>query len=129
MNCQALIAEISPIDAAFMRMMLEKNGWKADIVMDMNEVQKKLQENSYDLVFVNTQLRKNSSQDAIPQLKTLEKESTEHFVIVAMLNTTLTTERKSVMEAGADFCLPKPIYQHQLIEILKNIAKRNMAAA
>jgi DNA-binding response OmpR family regulator len=129
MNCQALIADISPIDAAFMRMMLEKNGWKADIVMDMNEVQKKLQENSYALVFVNSQLRKLSSQEAIPQLKTIEKESSEHFVIVAMLNTTLTSERKSVMEAGADFCLLKPIYQNHLQEILKSVSKRNMAAA
>ncbi|GAB4331558.1 MAG: hypothetical protein OHK0038_06530 [Flammeovirgaceae bacterium] len=129
MNCQALIADISPIDAAFMRMMLEKNGWKADIVMDMNEVLKKLQENSYELVFISSELRKQSSQEAIHHLRAIEKDFTKHFVIVAMLNTTLTSERKNVMDAGADFCLLKPIYQNHLQEILKNVSKRNMAAA
>lgn len=127
---KALILENSPIDAAFLRMMLERSKWHAQIISELSDfsaLASKLEEHT--IVFVNSQLGKLTTKEIIPQIKSIWKKNSTHGIIIAMLNSSLTTEVKEAVEAGADFCLIKPIYQHHLREIIEKLATKNAVAA
>lgn len=125
---KAIIIETSSIDAAFLRMMLERSKWQVQVTNELTELAEKLEEEDV-VVFVSSQLGKLTAKEIIPQLKAIWQKNGTHGIVVAMVNSSFTTELKEAIEAGADFFLIKPIYQNHLREIIEKLSTRDAAAA
>lgn len=116
---EVLIADNSPIDAAYMRVMLERNGWKAEIVTDGLEVLQKLKERAYPLVILNGRLKRLTGEETIRRVREMEKTLNQRSVIIGTVGTTLENERNKLIQAGADHCVSKPVYQQILLEVIQ----------
>jgi len=116
---EVLIADNSPIDAAYMRVMLERNGWKAEVVTDGLEVLQKLKERAYPLVILNGRLKRLTGEETIRRVREMEKTLNQRSVIIGTIGTTLENERKKLILAGADQCVSKPVYLQILLEVIQ----------
>ncbi len=116
---EVLIADNSPIDAAYMRVMLERNGWKAEVVTDGIEVLQRLKEKAFALVILNGRLKRLTGEETIRRIREMEKSLNQRSVIIGTVGTTLENERKKLILAGADQCVSKPVYQQILVELIQ----------
>ena len=116
---EVLIADNSTIDAAYMKVMLERNGWKTDVVTDGIEVLQRLKEKHYPLVILNGRLRRLSGEDTIKRVRELQKNASQQSVIIGTVGSTLMTERNKLINAGANDCVSKPVYQDSLLETIQ----------
>jgi CheY-like chemotaxis protein len=116
-----LVADSQSIDAAFLRLMLERNGYKADVVADGNEVMERLKSNKYAFVLINGNLRSSDGSSVARQIRANEQEG-EHTIIVGITPTSLAKEARDFIQAGVDATLAKPVYNPQLNEVLSQFA-------
>lgn len=116
-----LVAENKGIDAAYLRLMLERNGWKADIVTDGEEALKKIEEKQYAFILVSNNLNSLKGTEIISKIREAETTSHTHLPIVGVASCSLVSERKRYLNAGVDYCIAKPVYQRSLFEIINTL--------
>ncbi|MBX2841736.1 MAG: response regulator [Flammeovirgaceae bacterium] len=117
-NKLALIAEPKTIDGAYFKLLLERNGWHAEIVSNATEVIKKLAEKKYSILFINSSISISGGKDIKEKLKQLEKSGQERVKVIGVSSSTLEAERIGMMENGVDYCLKKPVYNSSLEAVL-----------
>jgi DNA-binding response OmpR family regulator len=125
MNNKALVAEYESIDGAYLRLLLEKNGWKADVVKNTSELLSKLDEKEYALVLLNREFCKEG-QLATHKIRAVSKSKQIH--IVGVTSFTLAEEKRNLINAGVDFCLTKPVYNDKLAYVLGEICEKVTSA-
>ncbi len=122
---KVLVAEFESIDAAYLRSMLERNGWESDLASNQMEVLHKLRERKYSLVLVNSNQSKVTGIETTRKIKALERELKRRIPVVGIASHTLEAEKRSILKAGADYCLTKPVYKNVLLETFKNVFGSN----
>jgi len=128
-NNKILVAEFGSIDAAYLSGLLERNGWSADIANDSAEVIQKLQHENYSLVLINSNQSKVIGFETTRKIKGLESEMNKRIPVIGVTSHTIEAEKQNLLEAGADYCLTKPVYKNVLFETFKNIFKQNVISA
>ena len=122
MNNKAIIAETKSIDGAYLRLMLEKQGWQADVVDNSDEVISRLEATDYQLVLINRNLLGSDGLETTRKIRAWEKRKGKKVNIIGIASYTIEEERKKLLHAGADYCIAKPIYKKSLAEALENLS-------
>lgn len=120
-----LVAEAESIQAAYMKSLLQKNGWDADVVKKGGKVLQKLNEEEYEAVMLNSELSTCESGNTIEQIREISKASGKPISIIGVANYSYDLEKKQFKKAGVEHCLTKPVYKKGLIEMLKSIFRGN----
>jgi DNA-binding response OmpR family regulator len=130
-NFRAIIAETEAIEGAYLRLLLEKNGWKADVVQNGGDLLKKLEDNTldYSLVLMHRDFCQSNGFSALRRIKDFEKKMNRSITIVGVTSYSLTEERKNLLAAGVDYCLTKPVYNDIMVSMLENIINRSMTSS
>jgi len=116
-----LVAENKGIDAAYLRLMLERNGWKADIVTDGEEALRRIEEKQYAFLLISNNLNSLKGTEVIGKIRESEAISQSHLPILGVASCSLVSERKKYLNAGVDYCITKPVYQRSLFEIINTL--------
>ncbi len=124
-NNLVLLAENQAIDAAYMRLLLERNGWKTEVVSDGDEVMEKLRKNSYSFVVINDKLSKIDAFELARRIREQEKNSNRHLIIIGLTSYAMESEHRRFLKAGIDYCLSKPVYSSSLVAALGAIFNGN----
>ena len=120
---KAIIAEKEGIEAAYLRLLLEKNGWKAEVVHSPFDLIRKMEKDGgdYSLVLMDREFCQNDGLSAPIKIKNMEQAVNHSITVVGVTSYTLAEEKKKLMAAGVDYCLTKPVYNDSIVSMLQNI--------
>ncbi|MEN7547752.1 response regulator [Rapidithrix thailandica] len=117
-----LLAESRSIDAAYMQLLLEKNGWKTEVVTDGTEVLERIRRKQYSLILMSEELNCMDGITTVRKIREFENGTRYHIPVVGFTSYSLEGEKRKLLGAGMDFCLSKPVYKNKLLEILQTLA-------
>ena len=98
--------------------LLEKLGYRTQIVANGQEAVDMLETASFDIVFMDCQMPEMDGYQATAEIRRREGDSA-HIPIVAMTAHTLPGDREKCLDAGMDDYIPKPVNSEQLREVLE----------
>jgi len=106
------------LTAALARRMLEKAGHSVVVAGNGRQALRLLEEQPFDLVFMDLQMPEMGGLEATAAIRDREKRTGEHIPIVAMTAHAMTGDRERCLSAGMDGYLSKPIQGAALLELV-----------
>jgi CheY-like chemotaxis protein/HPt (histidine-containing phosphotransfer) domain-containing protein len=103
-----LLADDNPINQKVGLSVLQKLGYRADVVNNGKEVLKALEQRRYDLLFLDVQMPEMDGLEAARQIR-LRWSAEKRPCIVAMTGNALAGDREKCLEAGMDDYITKPM--------------------
>jgi CheY-like chemotaxis protein len=114
-----LLAEDNKVNQRVATLILQRLGYEIAVAINGQEVLDALQQQAYDLIFMDVQMPEMDGLEATRQIRRqLSPERQPH--IVAMTANALQGDREHYLAAGMDDYVSKPIKLAEVIEALKN---------
>lgn len=111
-----LMAEDNLINQRVGKLILQRAGFKIDLVADGNEALEAHQSEPYDIILMDCQMPIMDGFEASRLIRSLEHRQP---VIIAVTANALVGERERCLKAGMDDYLSKPFQAEQLIAVVK----------
>ncbi len=118
-----LIAEDNQINQIVARKILEKEGFKVDIVETGKQAVDAVQARDYSFVFMDIQMPEMDGYEATQTIREMEKGTDRHTPIIALTASAMEKDREKCLSIGMDEYVPKPIEKEELIRVLKKTAR------
>ena len=118
-----IIAEDNLVNQKVAQKMLEKLGYRPDIVADGSEAIDALKRQPYDIILMDIQMPIMDGITATQHIRQSFREEMQPK-IVAMTANALVGDREKYIEAGMDHYISKPVRLKELRFVLKEIGKR-----
>lgn len=122
-SLQILVAEDNLVNQKVIAKVLERLGYRADIVANGLEVLEALSKRSYDVVLMDMHMPEMDGLEATRRLVARWGEQ-ERPRVVAMTAAVLEEDRRQCKEAGMDDFASKPVRVEELVEVLKQCHRR-----
>jgi signal transduction histidine kinase/CheY-like chemotaxis protein/HPt (histidine-containing phosphotransfer) domain-containing protein len=114
-----LLAEDNVINQKVAQIMLNRLGYKADVVANGLEAVRALELINYDLVLMDCQMPELDGFEATEMIRSADSKVLDHTVpIVAMTAGIMESEREKCFESGMNGYLAKPVTQNELADVL-----------
>ncbi len=111
-----LVAEDDKVSQILIRRILEKEGFRVDIVENGSEAVKAVSEGQYDIVLMDVQMPVMDGYQAASLIRNLEEDSDNRIPIIALTAQAMEKDREKCIEAGMDEYLAKPIKKELLLQ-------------
>ena len=111
-----LMAEDNVINQKVGRLILQRAGFKIDLVGDGNEALEAHRTNPYDLILMDCQMPTMDGFEASRQIRQLPNRQP---IIIAVTANALVGERERCLNAGMDDYLSKPFQAEQLVAVVR----------
>lgn len=120
-NAKVLLAEDNLVNQQVAKGMLKKLGChKVDLAMDGTQAVSMLENNSYDIIFMDCQMPQMDGYEATEVIRAQEKyRGEQHTPIIALTANALSGDRERCLTAGMDDYVSKPFNQHRITRILE----------
>ncbi|MBF0450486.1 MAG: response regulator [Candidatus Magnetomorum sp.] len=121
-SCKILLVEDSRVNQKVALLMLKKyaNITHVDIANNGLEAVKKLQQNQYDLIFMDMQMPKMNGLEATKIIRDPHSEVLNHDVhIIAMTANAMEEDKQSCLDAGMNDYISKPIMPEDLVRVIR----------
>ncbi|MCB0634878.1 MAG: response regulator, partial [Lewinella sp.] len=117
-HAQVLVVEDHPINQQLMRAILDKLGYRNEVVNNGQEALRLLEEKSFDLIFMDVQM---PVMDGYKTTKAIISRfgSQKRPVIIAMTANALQGDREKCLEAGMDDYITKPVQASMITERIR----------
>jgi PAS domain S-box-containing protein len=122
-SLRVLLVEDNVVNQKVARKLLEKNNCIVDIAENGQEGVKRQKELTYDIVFMDCQMPVMDGYEATAAIRTNEKDSDNHQIIIAMTANALEGDREKCIKNGMDDYLSKPVNKETLQKILNKWRK------
>ncbi len=121
-NVRILVAEDNVTNQKVVVHMLDKLGYRADLVQNGREALKSIEAVAYDIVFMDVQMPEMDGFEATAVIRQREKEGgTAHLPVVAMTAHAMKGDRERCIEAGMDDYVSKPIQPKELADAIRRM--------
>ncbi len=117
-SASLLVVDDHSVNQQLAQMMLEQMGHRVNVVGDGQEALDALEQQSYDVVFMDCQMPEMDGFTATREIRRREGEG-RHTPIIAMTANAMTGDRERCLEAGMDDYVSKPINIERLQEALE----------
>jgi two-component system sensor histidine kinase/response regulator len=117
-----LLAEDNPVNQRVTRGILEKAGHRVTIACTGREALRLLDEQAFDIVFMDVQMPEMDGFAATRSIRRAEWGTARHLPIVAMTAHAMTGDRERCVEAGMDAYVSKPVNAQSLLDIVEEYA-------
>jgi CheY-like chemotaxis protein len=125
-----LLAEDNIINQKVAQNMLNKVGYKADVVANGIEAVRALELINYDLVFMDCLMPEMDGFEATHAIRDKESKVLNHSVpIIAMTANAMQGDREKCIESGMDDYLTKPVKKEDLADMIEKWFRRNAVAS
>ena len=114
---QILIAEDNPVNQQVALLILKKMGYNPDLAKNGFEVLQKLENQDYDLVFMDIQMPEKDGIATTREIHKIYKDA-KRPVIVALTADVIPEKQETYLAAGMDDVLSKPISIAEISEII-----------
>lgn len=118
-SLRLLLAEDSLVNQKLVTALLERQGHKVVLANTGREAVAAVQNNRFDMVFMDIQMPEMDGLEATARIRAAEKDSGTHIPIVAMTAHAMTGDRERCLQAGMDDYLAKPIRAKRLLEVIE----------
>ncbi|MFZ2958041.1 MAG: response regulator [Candidatus Ozemobacteraceae bacterium] len=115
---RVLVAEDNIVNQKVACKVLEKLGFRADVVANGTEAVQAIKKIPYDAIFMDCQMPEMDGYEATQEIRAFEGER-RHSLIIAMTGSTLNSDRKKCSDAGMDEYLSKPLVPEDLQRVLQ----------
>jgi CheY-like chemotaxis protein len=115
-----LLAEDNPVNQKVAARILERMGYRVDVVGDGIEALVAVDAINYDLILMDVQMPEMDGLEATRRIRELPPKSGRRPQIVAMTASALESDRQAAFDAGMDDFVGKPVR----IEDLQNLVMR-----
>lgn len=124
---KVLVAETRDIDAAHLKLMLERNGCETEIVKKGIDILRKIESNQYSLIILNDKLQDIDGIDIVKQVREAEasSEGNTRVPILGLTSYSLPAMKKKFQSSGIDYCLSKPVYKNKLNSVLTEVFEKH----
>jgi CheY-like chemotaxis protein len=119
-TARILIAEDNIVNQTLARRMVEKLGYKADVVANGIEALDALELIEYDLILMDCQMPEMDGYQATQMIRKNEA-GKAHLPIVAMTANALDGEKERCLATGMDDYITKPVQIHDLMKIIQRL--------
>ncbi|MBN1910376.1 MAG: response regulator [Pirellulales bacterium] len=114
---QILVAEDDPLSRALLEVLLSRAGCVVDLVGNGREALDAIQQQEYDLVFMDIDMPELNGLEAIRLLR--QQETERHMPVIALTAKALPGDRETCLAAGADHYLAKPFNAEELLSLMQ----------
>ena len=118
-----LLAEDNPINQKVAAKMLEKLGHRVTIAGNGRLALAQLDQNAFDLVFMDVQMPEMDGPAAAAAIRKAEQGATKHVPIVALTAHAMSGDRQFCIDAGMDDYLSKPIDFNELKQVIARVMR------
>jgi len=118
-RARILLAEDNTINQQVALRILDKLGYRADVVENGLEVLRTIQEIPYDIILMDCQMPEMDGYTTTGEIRKLEQNTLKHMTIIAMTAYALKGDRDKCLAAGMDDYISKPISIKVLSETLE----------
>ncbi len=126
---QILLAEDNPVNQMTATTMLEKLGHAVVVANDGRQALAKLDEQKFDIVFMDVQMPEMDGVTATGAIRKSEQVTGKHTPIVAMTAHAMKGDKEKCLEAGMDDYVSKPIRRKDLADVIVRIVERFLTEA
>lgn len=114
-----LVAEDHLINQKLVFAMLEKLGFKVDIVGNGKEALERISQNEYSLVLMDCQMPELDGFETTTAIRRLKDSKQSSIPVIAMTASAIKGDREKCIEVGMNDYISKPLHLSQLQEILE----------
>jgi two-component system, sensor histidine kinase and response regulator len=114
-----LLVEDSVVNQRLLVIMLEKYGYKADVVNNGKEALDVLEKVSYDIIFMDLQMPVMGGIETTELIREKEKNTGKHIPIIALTAYITDTVKEKCFQAGIDDYMLKPFKPASLAEAIE----------
>lgn len=125
---KVLVVEDQPVNQKIAKLMLEKHGCTVDLAFNGQEALNALNQQSYDLVFMDCQMPEMDGFEATRIIRNSEIQSGRHIPIVAVTAHAIQGDREKCLSAGMDAYITKPLKRDALGEVLARFILKKRSA-
>jgi PAS domain S-box-containing protein len=118
-----LLVEDDPMIRDMIALLLKQRGWRTATAQTGGEAVAKWQQNSFDLVLMDVQMRGMDGLEATGRIRELEKTRGGHTCIIGLTAQVGTNFREQCLAAGMDGYLAKPVRREALYEAVEAALK------
>ena len=122
---EILVAEDNLVNQQLIKLMLEKLGYRCDIVSNGIEVIEAIKHCKYDVILMDIQMPEMGGIEATAIIR--NQESSQNLRIIAVTASAMEGDRQSFLTAGMDDYISKPIRIEELVQALINHQSINSA--
>ncbi len=114
-----LVVDDAKDNRLIMEQHLKRTPYDFDMAENGEEALELLENETYDLVFMDMQMPVMDGYKSTAKLREMEaKQERERVIVVALTAHTLTGDQNKCLEAGCDDYLPKPVRKAELLDVL-----------
>lgn len=119
-GARILLVDDNEINREVAKAMLETLQVIIDEAQNGREAVKKVAENEYDIVLMDSHMPEMSGEEATKIIRGNERDSKQHTPIIALTADAISGTREKLLESGMDDFIEKPIDSNILYKMLKN---------